>query len=60
MIAAMTHAQIVKFFGGGNASEAARKLQVSRQTLNAWKRQVPRGWQAIIQLRTGGELRAGK
>ena len=61
MMVLMTHAQIVKFFGQGSASEAARKLGVSRQTLHAWKRSVPPGWQARIQLRTGGILQqAGK
>jgi DNA-binding transcriptional regulator YdaS (Cro superfamily) len=48
---------VVQFFG--TASEAARRLGVTRAAVSIWQRRgIPPGRQALIQLQTRGKLRA--
>ncbi len=54
----MTYAELIEHYG--TASEAARKLGVSRPLLSMWKKrgEIPVGRQALIQIQTRGRLRA--
>jgi hypothetical protein len=53
----MTYTDIVRYYG--TASEASRKLGLTRAAVSVWRRRgVPYGRQAQIQLATRGKLKA--
>lgn len=52
----MNYAQVVKHFG--SEANAARELNLHRQTVNKWKKRIPIDRQMAIEVATGGVLRA--
>lgn len=54
----MTFEDIKKFYGSVEKAKAALGLK-SKQTLYNWRdKGVPDGWQAIVQIKTRGKLKA--
>ncbi len=56
----MTPENVIEYFG--TQVEAAKALNVTRQIVSYWLREqrIPIKTQALIQLQTGGKLRADK
>lgn len=53
----MTYNQLISHYG--TQADAARALDCGRQRINNWQHTgIPMGAQAIIQLKTGGKLKA--
>jgi len=54
----MTPGQLIRHFGKGDLTEAARHVPVTRQTLTHWKQtgKIPGRWQAWFQLKTDHKL----
>lgn len=53
---AMRTKQAIKHFG--SAAQLARKLGISRQSINDWGDEVPEGRQYQLEILTNGALRA--
>ena len=55
----MTPIQLMQHFKQ-NKSLASRELGCSRATLGNWveAKKIPKAWQAFIEIRTGGKLKA--
>ena len=56
----MDYQEVIDHFGGGVLTKAAKKLRLSKQTVNQWKRRggIPLHQQFVIQLQSKGRLKA--
>lgn len=52
IIAAMTYAQLIKYFG--SQAKAARELGIPQTTISSWRHGIPKWRQSYIQLARKG------
>ena len=54
----MTYQQVIKHFGGGSLTSAARALGLPVTTVSSWRPRVPYLRQCELELRSAGKLKA--